>query len=377
MIYYIYKLNIFHSIIKKSMRNSFSKDNQVNNIDDDKENKVPFHLGEEDENKSKFYKSFIEVFAKGKEEQPESFSESARENMNKTTKESNNCTEEIDSPKTKENKAFFDFKSIQFKNIFEAPDNILLNNLELNIFFSTINEEDLNNKTQSRGKISSIIKTNKANKKRKEVFRIVCPSNFKIFHLGNYEQYPRNLINLISENNIIFKKNKKRKIRKHNADNIRKKIKSRFLKTLKAALNERLKLAGSKHLFNYLPQDFIVNVGKDQNRGAMYLTFKEVFSKDFSKGDKAKDINLKKCLDNKLVLDYLEKNIEVSAKSNFCYYKNMKYYEIYDEYINSREFEDDIIRLKEKEGEPEIYIKKYINLALELNDFFTSDGRKM
>ena len=55
----------------------------------------------------------------------------------------------------------------------------------------------------------------------------------------------------------------------------------------------------------------------------------------------------------------------------------MKYYEIYDEYINSREFEDDIIRLKEKEGEPEIYIKKYINLALELNDFFTSDGRKM
>ena len=55
----------------------------------------------------------------------------------------------------------------------------------------------------------------------------------------------------------------------------------------------------------------------------------------------------------------------------------MKYYEIYDEYINSREFEDDIIKLKEKEGEPEVYIKKYIKLALKLNDFFTADGRKI
>ena len=376
MIYYIYKLNIFHSLIKKSMRNPFSKDNRVNNFDDYKENKVLLHLGEEDENKSKFYKSFLEVFAKGKEEQPESFCESTSENLSKSTKESN-YSQEIDSAKTKESKVFLDFKSLQYNNIFETPDNILLNNLDLYIFISTINEEDLNNKTQKKRKVSSIINTNTTNKKRKEVFRIVCPSNFKIFHEGNYEQYPRNLINFIEENNIILKKNKRRKDRKYNADNIRKKIKSRFLKTLKAALNERLKIAGSKHLFNYLPQNFIVNVGKDENRGNMYLSFKEVFSKDFSKDDKAKDINLKKCLDNKLVLDYLEKNKEVSATSNFYYYKNMKYYEIYDEYINSREFEDDIIRLKEKEGEPEVYIKKYIKLALKLNDFFTADGRKM
>ena len=357
------------------MGNSFSKVNRVNTFHYDKENMILFNLNKEDDNKLKFYKTFIDVFEKKKEEQSESYFESTSENLNKTTKESN-YSQEIDLPKAKECKIFVDIKSIEYNNIFQTPENILLNNLEQNIFISIKNEQDLNSNIQKKSKISSIINTNKANKNRKEVFRIVCPSNFRIFHEGNYEQYPRNLINLIAENNIFFKKSKKRKDRKHNADNIRKKIKSRFLKTLKTALNARLKLAGSKHLFNYLPQNFIINVGKDENRGSMYLTFKEVFSKDFSKDDKAKDINLKKCQDNKLVLDYLENNKEVSAKSNFCYYKNMKYYEIYDEYINSREFEEDIKRLKEKEGEPEVYVKQYINLALNLNDFFTADDRK-
>ena len=59
----------------------------------------------------------------------------------------------------------------------------------------------------------------------------------------------------------------------------------------------------------------------------------------------------------------------------------MKYYEIYNEYLNSKEFEEDINKLKKKENKKahsgnEDYIKQYINLALNLNDFFTSEKKK-
>lgn len=71
----------------------------------------------------------------------------------------------------------------------------------------------------------------------------------------------------------------------------------------------------------------------------------------------------------------MENNEEVKQKSNYCNYKNMKYYEIYDEYLNSQEFEDNIKELKEN-GEKEEYIKQYRNLAFGLNNFFMSDDKK-
>ena len=48
----------------------------------------------------------------------------------------------------------------------------------------------------------------------------------------------------------------------------------------------------------------------------------------------------------------------------------MKYCELYEEYLNSKEFEEDIIKLVKKESKE--YIKQYINLALHLIDYFSS-----
>ena len=73
---------------------------------------------------------------------------------------------------------------------------------------------------------------------------------------------------------------------------------------------------------------------------------------------------------NLKVLKYLENNKEISKKSNFNNIKDMKYYEVFNEYLNSKEFEEEILRLHKKEND--IYIKRYISKAMNLIDFFNN-----
>ena len=83
---------------------------------------------------------------------------------------------------------------------------------------------------------------------------------------------------------FIAENGKKRRIkkkRKFKSDDIRKKIKSRFHKTFKNIINENLKKAGSKKLFDFFPQCFIGNVSKKVNSACLDLTYKELLLKDF------------------------------------------------------------------------------------------------
>ena len=106
------------------------------------------------------------------------------------------------------------------------------------------------------------------------------------------------------------------------------------------------------------------------------LNQKDLFEQDFSEGENDnKEINSKNNQENILLIKYLEENEIISEKSNYKYYKNMKYYEVIYEYLNSIEFEEDIIKL-EKEGEDEEYIKLYIHLALNYVDFYSSPENK-
>ena len=162
-------------------------------------------------------------------------------------------------------------------------------------------------------------------------------------------------------------------------DLIRKKIKGRFLKSLKLSLNEKLKYSNSKQYFDFLPPSFVQSITQNKvNKDALNLNLKELFSKDFSKDYNEKtEINLERYYHNNIVINYLEANEIISEKSNYKYYKNMKYYEIYNEYLNSKEFENDIMKLKEdgkrRKDIDEYYIEQYIKLAFNLNDFFSSD----
>ena len=193
------------------------------------------------------------------------------------------------------------------------------------------------------------------------------------------EEFEKNDSNQVGEENtpkLGSKKKSCKKIqnvqkRKENADNIRKKIKSRFLKVLKNTVNERLKAAGSQKLFKFLPQRFICNVSKEKNKAVLNLSFKELFSKNFCENEKGNEADLANYYHNLSVLDYLQKNVEISENSNFNVFKDMKYYKIYNEYLKSKEFEMEIASLK-KEKENDKYIKNYIIKASNLIDFFSN-----
>ena len=256
-------------------------------------------------------------------------------------------------------------EDLSYTYIFNNLDNSFYNNS--NIF---INKEFSINQNKEENEI--II-----NKKRR-LFNVVYPNTFFIFNKGGSDHYIRNYI----ENSIKPLKNSKKEYlfpfikgkrekckRKHNADNIRKKIKAKFLKSLRIQVNKKLTLGGSKKNFNYLQQIFISNVSKQFNGRVLDLTFQELFSINFCKGDNNDGhSNLQKYIDNISVIKYLEERPEISQKSNYKLFKDIKYYQIFDEYLRSKEFENEIYRLKRKYKDN--YINKYIKLALNLNDYF-------
>ena len=170
------------------------------------------------------------------------------------------------------------------------------------------------------------------------------------------------------------KRKRTKKGRKYKSDDIRKKIKVKFHKALKNTINEKLKKAGSKKFFTYLPQIFIGNISKGFNSQFLEYTYKELFSTNFSKyRDNGKDLRLnnKIYLKNKETLEYLEKNKEISQISGYCIIKNMKYKDILKAYFLSNQFEYSIIELKKKKENMD-YIQEYIKLSNNYLEYFTS-----
>ena len=164
--------------------------------------------------------------------------------------------------------------------------------------------------------------------------------------------------------------------RKYNSDDIRKKIKLRFHKSIKNIINENLRKAGSKLFFSFLPQIFISSIGREKNNEILNLTYREIIEKDFLSdidGNKLKNrkSDLNKYKNNLKVLEYLDKNTEISKNSGFDIISNMKYSKLLDEYFKSEEFEKSILKLKE-ENEEEEYIREYIKKAKNYISFFSN-----
>jgi hypothetical protein len=178
----------------------------------------------------------------------------------------------------------------------------------------------------------------------------------------------------IKNGNVNQKKKKKK--RKFKPDDIRKKIKARFHKTLKTILNKYLLCAGSQMVFDFLPQCFLVNITKKINHFALKLTLRELIEFDFCKelnegGVRKKNVDMKKYLHNKMVLNYLDHNNEISQKSGFNIFSKKTYRELLKEYFASEEFLVSLKRLK-IEGENDEYIFEYKKKALEYVSFFAN-----
>ena len=167
--------------------------------------------------------------------------------------------------------------------------------------------------------------------------------------------------------------------RKYKSDDIRKKIKSRFHKSIKNIINENLRKAGSKKLFTFLPQFFITSIARQTNRHALNMSFREILQKNFvndldEKKYKNKKIDLAKYKKNLSVLEYLDNNPEICKNSGFDIISKMKYCDLLEEYFKSNEFERSIFKLKE-ENEDEDYIKQYIIKSKNYVKFFMEDDK--
>ena len=148
-----------------------------------------------------------------------------------------------------------------------------------------------------------------------------------------------------------------------------KKIKSKFLRNLLKSVNSRLERVGAKKLFKALSQVFISNVTKQINKEVWNLPLEEIFKKKFFKPtDKHKTKD--NYQHNLSVLEYLEQNPDICEKSNYNVFKNMKYYQIYNEYLYSKEFETSIKTLNMKKENIK-YIKNYIFFAKDFNKFYS------
>ena len=221
--------------------------------------------------------------------------------------------------------------------------------------------------------IDTKLPDNKFLNKKRKLFKNLYPNEFFIFNRGGDNKNKRYIIDQFLENRNKIKSNRRKdylKTRKENADNIRKKIKTRFFKTFIGLINQKLEIADSKKIFDLLPQKYVNNIAKGINKVIFDKTFKELFSTNFAGTENEQDSNFKKYKNNIDTLEYLEKQKDISEKSNYNCYKNLKLYQIFDEYLRSKEFEKDIVNL-ELEGEKDDYIYNYIKFACNLNNFFS------
>ena len=171
---------------------------------------------------------------------------------------------------------------------------------------------------------------------------------------------------IINEQNYIKRKrNNKRRRRRDNQDNMRKKIKRGFLNnSLIPKINLLLKSSGNILYFEKFPQNFVSNISRQINNKLINMTLKEIFEKKELYEDK--DIN--NYNHNLTVI----KSEEIQECDELNIILNKKYFELFEEYINSKEFQiDEINRLKNKDMNDE-YIEKYLFLAKHFTDFFNN-----
>ena len=236
---------------------------------------------------------------------------------------------------------------------------------------------------------------------------------FKIFNLFTPREEKEikyeHLIEEIENNIKIFRITCETK-RKYEVDDILKKIKARFLKAFKNAINRILKQVNSKKTIAFFPECFVSCISKEKNKEILDMTIKELMSTNFYEkyynnnnnvdddindieillnNDDDDDINDKEILLNKKrsrnlknyqnnieLLEYLEKNEKIYKNSNFDVIENMTFRNAYEEFLESKEFEEDIINLiktekkKEKPEDLKKYIKLYITNAYNFINYF-------
>lgn len=198
----------------------------------------------------------------------------------------------------------------------------------------------------------------KEKEKDKKIFNISYEKKISVF-----TQIEKDLP--INEETFLKKKRSaERRSRKEYQDNMRKKIKRGFLNNaLIKRLNETLKRIGSKLFFQKFPQNLVGDINKVSNKEILNMTLLEIFEN--------KELCNEKDLENYYHNLKVVKNEEIQENEILKKILNKTYSELYEEYINSKEFKiDEINRLKDKNMEKS-YIERYIYLSKHFIEFFS------
>ena len=302
----------------------------------------------------------------------------------------------------------FDFSMVNGPTIPKIIQNFNINNINIsinpksNISFQTKDSSKKENESlykinylnnyinPIKGLIQPIIynESNDLNKilenEKKELLNI---QKAKIEFIESKQNKNPNIFNKFKVYRVEPKKDKEKLLyklkhkRKYKPDDIRKKIKARFHKSIKNIVNENLKKAGSKYTFSFLPQIFISSISREKNHQILNLSYRDLIKKDFvsnidEERYKNKKVDLAKYKNNLKVLEYLDKNPDICINSGFDIISKMKYGDLLEEYFHSDEFDRAIEKLRE-ENEEEDYIKEYINKAKTYVKFFSEVSFKI
>ena len=204
------------------------------------------------------------------------------------------------------------------------------------------------------------------NKKKELIFKITYSPKHSLFTKTKIDSNLDEDDEKEKEESQNFLKKKRIKSRKENKDNIRKKIKRGFLNKLCENLKGKLRIIGSNEYFTKFPQFFASDVHSNRNKIILDMTLQEIF-------------------ENSELYIYEDKNGYANYKHNFKVVKKIKnndifkkilgktFKELYEEYLDSDEFNiDEINRLKKSKMENE-YIRRYKDIAKDLINFFVNN----
>ena len=167
---------------------------------------------------------------------------------------------------------------------------------------------------------------------------------------------------IIYENGKIKKKESKKR-----PDLIRKKIRTKFYRSLLNIINNRLKKAGYKKKFEYFPQSFITNMNKEINKKSLNLTFEQLIV-DIEKFG-IKDEEKTKIIKNIQILNDLKENHGICKMSEFDIIKSMTLTGLFIAYFLSNQFERSIKNFKKNK----LYMEDYVNIALTYVKYYSDN----
>ena len=235
------------------------------------------------------------------------------------------------------------------------------------IFFETI----IFNKNEDEQSFPNTI-LNKINSVFENYAPIFEPENAKIFKVV-YRERTSLFTNLendeidSSTNDETLLKRKRfpeKRRRLENQDNMRKKLKRVFFNdALIIKLNSILSDNKIKLYLVKFPQNIIINITKDTNKKLFNMSLEQIFE--------TKELYDKKGLTNYNHNLKVIRSKDVQENLELKTILNKKCCELFEEYINSKEFRvDEINRLKKKKMN-DSYIQRYICLAKHLIEFFS------